>query len=287
MAAPHANHHANTHPSTPQPTLTPALPTLVFIHGAQHDHSVWTLQSRWFAHHGYTVIAIDLPGHGSTNHSFKSTLLPTIEKMADWLLDELNSAGVTHAALIGHSMGSLVALELASRNLAPSNLPNQPLLTSITHLAMLGTAIPMRVSEALLEAAKHDEQQAMHMINQWSFSKTTRPNSWLAQTNLRLMQRAAPGVFLNDLTACNNYTRGLEVAAQVRCPSLLILGRDDQMTPPLRAQKLLAALASSNPSSKSTTIEGSGHALMAEYPDLVLNALRVFITTDTNAVTAS
>jgi pimeloyl-ACP methyl ester carboxylesterase len=40
------------------------LPTVVFIHGAQNDHSVWGLQSRWFAHHGFGVLAVDLPGHG-------------------------------------------------------------------------------------------------------------------------------------------------------------------------------------------------------------------------------
>ncbi|HYD82169.1 MAG TPA: alpha/beta fold hydrolase, partial [Paucimonas sp.] len=40
------------------------LPTVAFVHGAQHDHSVWILQSRYFAHHGFNVLAVDLPGHG-------------------------------------------------------------------------------------------------------------------------------------------------------------------------------------------------------------------------------
>jgi pimeloyl-ACP methyl ester carboxylesterase len=42
----------------------PTLPCVVFIHGALNDHSVWTLLARWCAHHGYSVLALDLPGHG-------------------------------------------------------------------------------------------------------------------------------------------------------------------------------------------------------------------------------
>ena len=37
--------------------------TIVFVHGAAMDHSVWSHQSRYFAYHGYNVLAVDLPGH--------------------------------------------------------------------------------------------------------------------------------------------------------------------------------------------------------------------------------
>ena len=39
-------------------------PTIVLLHGAGFDHTTWALHSRWFAHHGYGVLAPDLPGHG-------------------------------------------------------------------------------------------------------------------------------------------------------------------------------------------------------------------------------
>ena len=83
--------------------FNPALPTVVFIHGAQHDHSVWILQSRYLAHHGYGVLAVDLPGH------VKSAGVPlgSIEDMAAWITELLDAAGVIQAALVGHSMGSL------------------------------------------------------------------------------------------------------------------------------------------------------------------------------------
>src|SRR6476661_3950074 len=86
-------------------------PTIVFLHGAQNDHSVWALQSRYFAWHGWNVLAPDLPGHGLSG----GEALSTVEDMADWILDLLDAAGARQALLVGHSMGSLIALETAHR----------------------------------------------------------------------------------------------------------------------------------------------------------------------------
>src|SRR5689334_21066055 len=124
-------------------TFDPELPTAVFVHGAQNDHSVWSLQTRYFAHHGFGVLAVDLPGHGRS----KGAPLPTVESMADWLLALLDAAHVQSAMLIGHSMGSLIALEAAYR--APQR---------VNRLALVGTAYPMKVSETLLDASKNQEQ---------------------------------------------------------------------------------------------------------------------------------
>jgi pimeloyl-ACP methyl ester carboxylesterase len=244
--------------------FNPELPTVVFIHGAQNDHSVWGLQSRWFAHHGFSVLAVDLPGHGRS----QGPPLPTVERMAEWLMQLLDAAGVGDATLVGHSMGSLIALEAAARR------PER-----VARIALIGTAVPMPVSEALLNAAKHEEPKAEAMINVWSHGArgaiggSTVPGLWLMGASLRLMERAAPGVLFNDLNACNAYARGTEAAGEVRCPALLVLGSRDQMTSPRGAQKFAASLRDAGVA----TIEGSGHALMAEYPDAVLDALREFI----------
>ena len=211
-----------------------ALPCVVFIHGAQNDHSVWGLQSRWFAHHGFAVLAVDLPGHGRS----AGAPLPSIEALADWieLLLEKVGAGDTAApgkvTLVGHSMGSLTALECAARHPA-----------RIARIALVGTAVPMPVSDALLGASK------------------------------RLMERQQPGVLHNDLAACNAYTHGMEAAAALACPALIVSGSRDMMTHPKAAAKLAAAI----PQATSVSLEGAGHALMAEQPDAVLDALRGFI----------
>jgi len=244
-----------------------ALPTAVFIHGAQNDHSVWILQTRYFTHHGFGVLAVDLPGHGRS----KGAALASVEAMADWLLALLDAAGVRQATLIGHSMGSLIALETAFK--APDG---------IARLALVGTAYPMKVSDALLDAAKNDEQQAIDMVNIWSHSSIAQkpscpgPGFYAMGGALRLKQRISSinpdRVFYTDFFACNAYANGEQAARSVKCPTLFLLGKRDLMTPP----KATAALTGAIPHGKVVQIEGSGHELMAEQPDAVLDALFEF-----------
>lgn len=241
-----------------------ALPTVVFVHGAALDHSAWALQSRYFAHHGYNVVAVDLPGHGRSG----GAALGSIRSIADWIFALLDAMEITQATLIGHSMGALATLDAAGR---------QP--ARVMRLALLGPSVPMPVSDVLLDAARSDEQLAYEMITRWSFSAAhqlggnQQPGMWMTGNGMRLMERCMPGVLHTDLLACHEYTGGLAAAATLRCPVLLLLGESDQMAPPRNAQALIAAL--DRPSV--LTIPGCGHSLMAEAPDAVLDALRGFL----------
>jgi pimeloyl-ACP methyl ester carboxylesterase len=247
-----------------------SLPTAVFIHGAEHDHSVWALQSRYFAHHGFSVLAVDLPGHCRSD----GPALTTVTAMADWLGALLDAAGVERAFVAGHSMGSLIALDFAGR------YPQR-----VTHLALLATAVPMTVSDALLDAALNREADAIGMVNQWSHStlaakpSSPGPGFWLHGMNQRLMQRVSasgePHLFHTDFTACNTYADGLARAAQVRCATRLIVGRRDAMTPPRAAKALADALAQAGVPVETLNLE-AGHALMTEQPDATLDALFSF-----------
>jgi pimeloyl-ACP methyl ester carboxylesterase len=241
-----------------------ALPAVVFIHGAEHDHSVWVLQSRYLAHHGYGVLAADLPGHGRS----EGAPLASVEAIADWIPALLDAAGAKQAALVGHSMGSLVALDCAGRHPA-----------RVSRVALIAAAFPMRVSQELLEATRNDEPLAQDMVNIWSHSSYAHtpsnpgPGFWVIGENLRLMQRQKPGVMSVDFAACNAYAAGMERAAQVQCPALFILGKRDVMTPPRAARELVKAIAGA----RVVEVAGSGHALMAEKPDDVLDALIGFL----------
>lgn len=232
----------------------PARPTVVFIHGAQNDHSVWSSQARYFAHLGYAVLAPDLPGHVRSLGAPKNN----VQEMADWLLALLDAADVREAALIGHSMGSLIALEAAFK--APQRL---------THLALLGSAYPMKVADALLAMARDNEPAAIDMVTTWSHSPLA--SHAVRNTARRLMQRM-PGRLHIDLAACNSYANGQLAAASVRCPTLLLCGASDMMTPPKSTQALAAAI----PQAQMVTLD-SGHSLMSEQPRAVLDALLTFI----------
>jgi pimeloyl-ACP methyl ester carboxylesterase len=245
--------------------LDAAKPALVFVHGAANDHSVWALQSRYFAHHGHCVLAVDLPGHGRSG----GAALATVEAIADWIPAVLDATGVATAAIVGHSLGSLATLACAARH------PDR-----ITAIALLGPAAPMLVSDDLLAAARDDDHVAYELINGWSFSAGKQlggnavPGMWMTGSAMRLMERTHQGVLHIDLLACRSYVDGLSAAAAVRCPVLAIMGARDLMTPAKGAQAMLAVIADK----RVVTLPGTGHAMMAEQPDAVLDALRGFLT---------
>jgi pimeloyl-ACP methyl ester carboxylesterase len=242
----------------------PALPCVVFIHGALHDHSVWTLLARWCAHHGHGVLAVDQPGHGRS----AGAPLASVEALADWLLALLDAAGVAQAALVGHSMGSLIALEAAA--CAPER---------VTRLVMIGTAYPMKVSDTLLNTARDDPMKAIDMVNVFSHSgigakpSFPGPGMWLHGSNRALMRRMQAtqtvlNLFHHDFGVCDRYIGGMGAAARVQCPVNLIIGARDQMTNPKQSREIAQALKA-----RVHTVD-AGHTMMAEAPDAVLAALR-------------
>lgn len=247
--------------------FNPLLPTVVFIHGAQNDHSIWILQTRYFAHHGFNVLAVDLPGHGRS----KGAALASVEAIAGWVLALLDAVGVDQAMLVGHSMGSLIALEAAYQ--APDR---------VSKLALVGTAYPMTVSDSLLDAAKNAEQSAIDMVNIWSHTSVAQkpsspgPGFYVMGGNQRLMQRISKinpeHVFYTDFSACNAYANGDVAAQSVHCPTLFLLAKRDIMTPVKASAGLTKAIAHG----KVVQLDHCGHNLMAEQPDAVLDALYAF-----------
>jgi pimeloyl-ACP methyl ester carboxylesterase len=239
----------------------PARPAMVFLHGAGMDHSVWALLARSFAHHGFSVLAPDLPGHG---HSAGAPLT-SIAALAQWTAALIDATGASAARLVGHSMGSLIALETAARHPA-----------KVSALALIATAAPMRVSDDLLSAAKAGDRAAVDMIAIWgeglraTLGGSELPGQWMLGGSERLLERSRPGVIFADLAACNGYEDALAAAAKVTVPSIVIQGSRDLMTP-LKSGKAIAAAI---PNCRLTVIEGAGHMLMSERPDAVLAALR-------------
>ena len=215
--------------------LDPNRPTVVFIHGVLNDHSVWILQSRYLAHHGWNVLAIDLPGHGRS----EGPVPRSVEEAAEAVLALLDAAGLAQVAWVGHSWGSLIALEAAARS------PERA-----SHLVLAGTASPMKVSAVLLEQSQNQPEKAMHLVNVFTHSTLAPPPSvlgpgtWLYGGLMALMRRVLASnprenVFHLGFVACDSY-HGAEAAMdRVSCPVLFLLGEADQMTPPRAAKPLI------------------------------------------------
>jgi len=241
--------------------LDKSLPTVVLLHGAGFDHSTWALHSRWFAHHGHSVLAPDLPGHGRSS----GNALLTIAEMADWTAALLDAAGATKARLVGHSMGSLIAIETAARH------PDK-----VSALSLIGTAATMTVGPDLLKAAEANDAAAIAMVSIWGLGfkaelgGSLAPGLWMHQGAQRVLERTAPGVLHSDLNACNAYQNALAAAVQVKVPTTVILGERDMMTPAKAGKTLAAAI----PNARTIVLPGAGHMMMVEQPDELLAALR-------------
>ena len=249
-----------------------AKPTVVFIHGVLNDHSVWILQTRYLANHGWNVLAVDLPGHCKSGGEAPSS----VEEAADFIAALLDAAGVQTAALVGHSWGSLIALEAASR-----------LKDRVNHLVLLGTAYPMKVSPALIEASLNEPLKALTMVNVFSRSTLAAPPSalgpgtWVYGSSMALGKRVLTSnpkvnVFHRGFVACDTYANGEQAVAAITCPVLFVLGAQDQMTQPKAAQGLIKTAQAAGKAVQVVSLP-VGHHQMTETPDATLFAIRDFL----------
>jgi pimeloyl-ACP methyl ester carboxylesterase len=223
------------------------------------DHSVWRYLRRYLSHHGQTALAPDLPGRGSS----PGPLLGSVEEMAEWIAAEATShrSGAGRPlTVIGHSLGGLIALELAARR------PEM-----VSHLVLLACAARMGCHPDLLDAAQRRDQRAIDLIIKWSFPDLGRPSLQPgAQTGplfsaaavaRRILERGLAGSLAADLRAADNY-RGEGASSMVEAPTLVVAGASDRMVKP----EAVAALASGIAGAGFFALEGVGHMLMLESP---------------------
>ena len=237
----------------------PVLPTVIFVHGAGLDHTIWALQTRWFAWHGYGVLAVDLPGHGRSD----GPALDTVEEMGAWVRRLIEVSGAQKVSLVGHSMGAFVALAAAADN------------PDIAALALIGIGAEMPVHPDLLALAKAGDSAAWDLVVSWGFGKPAHfglnraPGLWMQGGGRSLLARGAPGLLGIDMAACDAWKGAADAAANVSCLTLILAGSRDQMTPPRAA----APLADRFANARTVVIDGAGHLMQVEKPDETLDAL--------------
>lgn len=244
-------------------SINPDKPTVIFVHGAALDHTVWTMPARHFTRHGLNVLAVDLPGHGRS----EGPPMPSIEGYANWVADLASELKLKEYSLVGHSMGSLVCLEAAAQS------------NGLRSLVLVGIAVPMRVAEFLLAQAKQDSHLAIDLLTAGGHSPNAHiggsdvPGIWMIGSFMRLMESSDSGILHNDLDACNNYVNGARAAELVACPSMLILGEKDFLTP----VRMTYEIAEKLKSSRVEVLASTGHAIMSERPNPLLDHLRTMI----------
>lgn len=262
-------HGAQIYAYTGGKSFDAAKPTAIFIHGVLCDHSVWALQSRYMANHGWNVLAIDLPGHCRSGGEAPRS----VEDAAAFIGRLMDAAGLEKAALIGHSWGSLIAMEAAAR-----------LKQRISHLVLVGTAFPMKVSPALLDSALNTPEKAIAMVNTFSRATLSPPGgagSWVYGAGMALGRRvlasnADTNLLHAGFVACDRYAGGEAAMAGITAPVLFVLGEQDQMTSPRAARGLVDAAQAAGRQVKVQMIP-NGHNQMTESPDETLFAIRDFL----------
>ena len=248
------------HASTGGVELTGDDPVVLLIHGAGHDSTVWQLQTRYLAHRGFRAVAVDLPAHGGS----EGAPLEAVAEMADWIVRFMDAAGFDRAHIVGHSMGTFIALELASRH-----------ADRIDSITLCGTATGMPVHPELLDAAEHDLPRAAGLMAAWGHAwpahvgHNPTPGLWMTGGARALVENSRPGVLSTDFRTCMAYDRAEAAAAAVTCPATVVIGDGDKMTPPKSGRVLAAAL----PSAIVIELAGTGHTMMTENPTAVRRAI--------------
>ncbi|MCZ6473891.1 MAG: alpha/beta hydrolase [SAR324 cluster bacterium] len=240
------------------------LPLLVFVHCAGGNQSMWILQSRALAHHGWNVAAVDLPGHG---YSEDVEGTATLEDYASWVGRFAGALDAGPAVLAGHSMGAGVCLTLAAAR------PEQ-----ISGLIMIATRAHTEVNEGLLRDTAENPARATAFITAFSHSQRSHlgsaptPGNWLLGSAQALLNGCSGEVLHRDFVASHQWD-GMAYAHKVRCPALMITGEQDRMTPAAQGRKLAEAI----PGAACTEIPAVGHFVMIEAPRVVLKVMQDFL----------
>ncbi len=226
--------------------------TLLFIHGSASSHAAWP--ESYFDIPGTRAVALDLPGHGRSSPPGRRTIAhyaAVVEAFAAVL--ELNNL-----ILVGHSMGSAIALTIAFRS-----------YIKLRGLILLGASARMPVHNTLLTGALSSPESVADFI---AGNGLGQPSPALQAEIRRGALATEATTVLGDFMACNRFDLRPNLAA-IDTPTLIIAGELDAMTPLRFSQSLAAGL----PRARLITLQGVGHYAMLEMTvevrDLIINSI--------------
>lgn len=227
---------------------------VVFIHGAGSSHLIWGAQVRALGDSA-RALALDLPGHYKSPGRGRDS----ITAYADVVRGFLDALAIQRAIIVGHSMGGAIAQTLAL------TYPNR-----VAALALVASGARLRVSPAFLDGFRKDFDAAVDRVITHYFAANA--NARLVVKSAELLRACGQRVVLDDFSACNSFDV-TERLAEISAPTLVLCGREDAMTP----LKFLEFLAAAIPQAQLAVVEGAGHHVMLEKPEVVNRALLSWI----------
>lgn len=225
---------------------------VVLLPGLLCDEAVWLAQQQALA-----PAQCLIPSFGA---------LSSITGMAQQVLAQ---ASAERFSLAGHSMGGRVALEIL--RLAPERIERLALLdTGVDPLAPGAAGAQERAQRfALLDRARREGMRAMGLEWTQGMVHPSRLDTPLFEAVLQMIERKTPAIFEAQIRALLARPDARGVLAAVRCPTLLLCGRQDTWSPLARHEQMHALV----PASRLVVVEDSGHMSPMEQPAVVSAAL--------------
>jgi len=227
--------------------------TILFIHGSGGNHKSWPDCLRPLGKIG--VVLMDLPGHGLSTGSGRST----VDEYVDFIDDFVSAMGLTRVIVAGHSLGGAIVLELALK---------QPVW--LVGLVLVGTGVRLRVHPDILDGTRRDYAKTVDLICRWAFGPDASKE--VIDGSRKALLDTDPGVTRGDFVACNAFDIGSQVG-DIVYPTLVVSATDDCLTPP----KYGAFLNQHIKNSRYCLIQGAGHMMAIEKPEAFMDGLMAFI----------
>ena len=230
---------------------------IVFLPGLMCDDAVWSAQQASLA-------------ESASCHVVDYGDRDSLPAMANLVLAQASSRFI----LVGHSMGGRVALEVM--RIAPERVVALALLDTGYRPRLAGEAGEAEQAQryALLDLAKAQGMRVMG--RQWlqgMVHEDRLTDTALVDAILAMIERKTPQIFAAQIKALLDRPDGEPVLKAIRCPTLVMCGREDRWSP-LPQHQQIAALV---PGSRLAVIDRSGHMSTMEQPDAVTAALRTWI----------
>ncbi len=230
------------------------LETLVLVHGAGGNSSVWLHQIEGLKSR-LNVIAIDLVGHGNSKAEPRRSIL----EMAQWLGNTLTKCFKNKVIVAGHSMGGAVALELALQ------FPGL-----VKTLILLATGPELKVAPQFLDGLKGDFENTVRKIMKYAYAPSV--DKATVDQGIALMLSSGQDTVYWDFYSCNEFNVR-DRLKEIQVPCLILAGDQDRLTPISLSFALLEGLVEA----RLVKISGAGHMLMMERPERVNQEILSFI----------